>query len=151
MRDANDFAGPSGQMTRDEILRVDTPAARLLGREVVEVDQVDGTAVLRYTARPEFLNRHGTVQGGFLSAMLDSATAMALYAVLPPEQTAVTLQLDVSFVKPAKPGTFSATSRLITRDQRIAETSAELRDADGAVVATAVAKWRIIPRRRTAD
>jgi uncharacterized protein (TIGR00369 family) len=148
----DDSAGPAPTAaTRDEILRVDTPAGRLLGREVVEVDQVNGTAVMRYTARPEFLNRHGTVQGGFLSAMLDSATAMALYAVLPPDQTAVTTQLNVSFVKPAKLGILSATSKLLTRDHRVAETSAELRDAEGVIVATAIAKWRIIPRRRSAD
>lgn len=39
-----------------------------------------------------------------LSAMLDSATA--LYAVLPPELTAVTMTLNVTFLKPAKLGSF---------------------------------------------
>jgi uncharacterized protein (TIGR00369 family) len=133
-------------MTRDEILSYEPPAAKLLGREVVEVDTVTGAAVLRYTAQPEFLNRHGTVQGGFLSAMLDSATALALYAVLPAEKTAVTTQLNVSFLKPARLGTFTATSRLTTRDERTAETVGELRDIDGVVVATAVARLRVVPR-----
>lgn len=151
MRDDSTGPAPIAAATRDEILRVETPAGRLLGREVVEVDQVNGTAMMRYTARPEFLNRHGTVQGGFLSAMLDSATAMALYAVLPPDQTAVTTQLNVSFVKPAGLGILSATSKLLTRDQRVAETSAELRDAEGVIVATAIAKWRIVRRRRPED
>lgn len=133
-------------MTKDEILRYEPPAAKLLGREVVEVDTVTGGAVLRYTAQPEFLNRHGTVQGGLLSAMLDSATALALYAVLPAEKTALTTQLNVSFLKPARLGTFTATSRLATRDERTAETVGELRDVDGVVVATAVARLRIVPR-----
>jgi uncharacterized protein (TIGR00369 family) len=133
-------------MTLEEILKFDPPAARLLGREVVEVDTRQGGAVLRYTAQPEFLNRHGTVQGGLLSAMLDSATALALYAVLPPELTGVTTQLNVSFLKPARLGTFTATSRLIARDDRNAETSGELRDAEGVLVASGIAKLRIVPR-----
>jgi uncharacterized protein (TIGR00369 family) len=134
-------------MTKDEILRYEPPAAKLLGREVVEVDTVKGGAVLRYTAQPEFLNRHGTVQGGLLSAMLDSATALALYAVLPPGMTGVTTQLNVSFLKPAQLGTFTATSRLTARDERMAETIGELRDTHGVVVATAVARLRIVARK----
>jgi uncharacterized protein (TIGR00369 family) len=134
-------------MTKDEILAYLPPAAKMLGREVVEIDQVNGGAVLRFRALPEFLNRHGTVQGGLLCAMLDSSTALALYAVLPQESTALTANLNVTFVKPAKLGTFTATSRLVSRDERNGETTGELRDADGVLVATATARLRIVPRR----
>lgn len=134
-------------MTKDEILAYVPPAAQMLGREVVEIDQVQGGAVLRFRAVPQFLNRHGTVQGGLLCAMLDSATALALYAVLPQDSTALTANLNVSFLKPAKLGTFTATSRLVTRNERNAETAAELHDADGVLVATAVARLRIVPRK----
>lgn len=134
-------------MTKDEILRFEPPAAKLLGREVIEIDTVQGGATLRYTALPEFLNRHGTVQGGLLSAMLDSATALALYSVLPPELTGVTTNLNVAFLKPAKLGTFTAVSKLIARDDRSAETSGELRDADGVLVATGTATLRIVARK----
>jgi len=87
-------------MTKDEILAYVPPAGKLLGREVVEVDQVNGGAVLRFRALPEFLNRHGTVQGGILCAMLDSSTALALYAVLPAETTALTANLNQQARKP---------------------------------------------------
>jgi uncharacterized protein (TIGR00369 family) len=134
-------------MTKDEILAYVPPAGKLLGREVVEIDEVKGGAVLRFRAVPEFLNRHGTVQGGLLCAMLDSSTALALYAVLPAESTALTANLNVTFVKPAKLGTFTATSRLVTRDEHNGETTGELRDAEGILVATATARLRIVPRK----
>ena len=134
-------------MTKAELLSYEPPAAKLLGREVIEIDEVNGGATLRYTAQPEFLNRHGTVQGGLLAAMLDSATALALYAVLPPELTGVTTSLNVSYLKPAKLCTFTATTKLIKRDERDAETEGELRDADGLVVARARATLRITPRK----
>jgi uncharacterized protein (TIGR00369 family) len=133
-------------MTKEEILAYVPPAAKMLGREVVEIDQVNGGAVLRFRALPEFLNRHGTVQGGLLCAMLDSATALALYAVLPADTTALTVNLNVSFLKPAKLGTFTATSRLVSRDDRNAKTAGDLRDADGTVVASATARLRIVRR-----
>jgi uncharacterized protein (TIGR00369 family) len=135
-------------MTKDEILQFEPPAARLLGREVISLDTIAGAATLRYKAQPEFMNRHGTVQGGMLSAMLDSATAMALYAVLPAELTGVTMTLNVSFLKPAKLGSFTAVSRLISRDERDASTTGELRDEDGLLVASATATLRIVPRRQ---
>lgn len=134
-------------MTKDEILRFEPPAAKLLGREVLEIDEIAGGAVIRYSAQPEFLNRHGTVQGGMLAAMLDSATALALYAVLPPHLTGVTTSLNVSYLKPARLGMFTAKTRLLKRDERDAETIGELHDADGVLVARATATLRIVPRK----
>lgn len=135
-------------MTKDDLLRFQPPVAQMLGREVIDVDTENGCATLAFTARPEFANRHGTVQGGLIAAMLDSATALALYAVLPVEHTAVTTNLNVSFLKPGRIGPFVAVSKLVSRDHRFGETTAELRDPEGVVVATAVAKLRIIKRTR---
>ena len=56
----------------DEDPQAKSPAARLLGREVVERDSKSRTAKLRFRASPDFLNRRGTIQGGILAAMLDS-------------------------------------------------------------------------------
>jgi uncharacterized protein (TIGR00369 family) len=120
------------------------PASILLGRELISIDPKTGHVHLSYTAKPEFANRHGTVQGGLLAAMLDSATAFALMAQLPPEQTAMTTQLDTSFLRPAKLGQLNATARIIAWDERTAEVMGELTDADGQVVAKATATLRIL-------
>ena len=77
-----------------------TPAAKLLGRRLLQFDPESGEAPLEFLARPEFANRYGSVQGGMLAAMLDSATGAALMANLSPDLTAVTVQLNTSFLKP---------------------------------------------------
>jgi uncharacterized protein (TIGR00369 family) len=123
------------------------PAAHLLGREIVSVDPDSGEVTLRFMARAEFANRHGTVQGGMLAAMLDSATGNAVMARLPSHLTAVTTRLDTQFLKPAALGVISATARLVNRDERSAEVSAELTDSEGRMVATARAELRIRERR----
>jgi acyl-coenzyme A thioesterase PaaI-like protein len=46
------------------------PAAALLGREVISVDASSGEVHLRFLADRQFANRHGTVHGGMLAAML---------------------------------------------------------------------------------
>jgi uncharacterized protein (TIGR00369 family) len=90
-----------------------SPAAVLLGREIVSVDTGSGEVRLRFLAAQQFSNRHGTVQGGLLAAMLDSATGNAVIANLPSDRTAVTTRLDTTFVKPSALGPLTATGRLV--------------------------------------
>jgi uncharacterized protein (TIGR00369 family) len=113
------------------------PAAVLLGREIVSVDAETGEVQLRFLADRQFSNRHGTVQGGMLAAMLDSATGNAVIANLPSDRTAVTTRLDTTFVKPAALGPLTATARLVRLDDRSASAEAELVDSSGQVVARA--------------
>jgi uncharacterized protein (TIGR00369 family) len=121
-----------------------SPSARLLRREIVDCNIESGQVEVRYLAQQEFTNRHGTVQGGFLAAMLDSATAIAVTATLPPEDTAVTTRLDVSFIKPARPGLLHSKARVCAREGKNATAEAEIMDTSGTVLATARAELRII-------
>jgi len=124
-----------------------TPIADLLGRHLLHFDPESGKASLEFLARPEFANRHGTVQGGILAAMLDSASGATLMASLPPELTAVTVQLNTTFLKPAPIGPLFATARLLAKDDHSAEVEAEIVAPDGVVVARATARWRILRRK----
>ena len=124
-----------------------TPGSATLGREWVSFDATARAATLRFHMKPEFANRHGTVQGGMLAAMLDSATGNAIMARLPSHLTAVTTRLDTQFLKPAALGIITATARLIRQDERSAEVQAELNDSEGRLVATARAELRVRPRK----
>ncbi|WP_439409553.1 PaaI family thioesterase [Bradyrhizobium sp. DASA03076] len=70
--------------------------AELLGREWLGFDDA-GQALIRFQAQVAFTNRHGTIQGGFLAAMLDSATGVCALAKLSPDLTVVTSSLDTRF------------------------------------------------------
>ena len=128
-------------------LELVTPVARLLGREVLRIDD-DGTLHARFLARPEFVNRHGTVQGGLVSAMLDSAVSAVLLAQLPDDLTSMTVRLETEFLRPAPVGVLHAKAWLMTRDERSATTRGELSAPDGTIVAAATAHLRILPRKR---
>jgi uncharacterized protein (TIGR00369 family) len=120
------------------------PAAATLGWELVDVDPDAGTIEVSFVAREEFVNPLGNVQGGFLAAMLDDTLGPALVATLGPAQFGVTLELKVSFLKPARVGVLRGRGRVVHRGGSVAFLEGSLVAPDGATVATATATARII-------
>jgi uncharacterized protein (TIGR00369 family) len=101
--------------------------------------------------RDDFTNAMGSVQGGFLAAMLDATLGPALAATLPDGEYAPTLELKASFLRPASPGRITGTGRVVHRGGSIAFLAGELRDHAGEVLATATATARIVrPAQRPA-
>lgn len=119
------------------------PGAQLLGREWIGTDE-SGHTVIRFQAQVAFTNRHGTVQGGFLAAMLDSATGVCALARLSPDLTVVTKSLDTRFVKPAGVGVITARARVVEHTERDMVVQAELTDDKGVMVAEATARLRVL-------
>lgn len=122
------------------------PGAQLLGREWLGFDE-SGHAVIRFQAQVAFTNRHGTIQGGFLAAMLDSATGLCALAALSSEQIAVTKSLDTRFLKPAPVGAVTARARVVERTDREVVVQADLVDTNGTIVADATARLRILAKK----
>jgi uncharacterized protein (TIGR00369 family) len=132
-------------MTEDQA----PPAARLLGRKLISIESNKGEVRLTYFARPEFANRHGTVQGGMLAAMLDSATGYAVIATSPEGFSVLTRRLDTRLLKPAGLGEITAVVRVMRRDEREAWVEAELIDCAGLTVATGSAELSIRARAQS--
>ncbi|MGL3210245.1 PaaI family thioesterase [Bradyrhizobium sp. BR 1433] len=121
------------------------PGAQLLGREWLGFD--GEIATVRFEAQPSFTNRHGTIQGGFLAAMLDSATGLGALAALPATRTVVTRTLTTRFLKPARVGPITAKAKVISQTDRDMIVEADLIDASDVTVASATAELRILDKR----
>ncbi len=121
-------------------------AAVLLGFRLLDVDPEAGTIEVAFQASDQFLNPAGTIQGGFLAAMLDDALGPALVATLGQNEWAPTANLHVQFLAPARPGPIIARARVVKRGGQIAFLAGELTDEDGNLLASAVAT-AIIRRR----
>ena len=124
------------------------PAAMTLGWELSSVAPERGEIEVFFDARADFANPMGNVQGGFLAAMLDDTLGPALAATLGEGEFAATLELKVSFLRPATPGRITGTGRVVHRGGSIAFLAGELRDETGDVLATATATVRIIRPHR---
>ncbi len=119
--------------------RLPPPAcARTLGMAFANIDPERGTIEVDFEAKPEFLNPAGNVQGGFLAAMLDDTMGPALVATLDAGEFAPTVNLNVQFHRPAKPGPLKGMGRVVMRGREVCQLSGELLQNDK-IVATATA------------
>lgn len=120
------------------------PAARLLGWKVLEAEPGSGRIRVQFEATPDFTNPMGNVQGGFVAAMLDDTLGPALATTFAENEFAPTLELKVSFIRPAKPGILVGTGRVVHRGGAVAFLEGELRNTTEDLIATATATARLI-------
>ena len=113
-------------------------AAQTLGMKVTKVDADAGVVEAEFEGKPEFTNPIGHVQGGFLAAMLDDTMGPALACRLAAGEFAPTLSLNVSFLKPAKPGKLRGVGRVLKKGKDVCYLAAEL-SQNGEIVASATA------------
>jgi len=112
------------------------PFSSHLGFRVVRADE-DGS-VVEADPRPEHLNGGGIVHGGYLTALLDSATGWAVHALVPVGIAAPHVQLSVQYVRAAVAGeTLVCRGRCVNAGRRIASAEAEITQG-GRVIARAV-------------
>ncbi|WP_037606049.1 PaaI family thioesterase [Streptacidiphilus rugosus] len=82
------------------------PIAGTLGFHLVEVGE--GTAAFEGDPGEHLLNPMGSVHGGFVATLLDSALGSAIATLLPQGRAYTTMQLNVHMVRPV----FATTPRL---------------------------------------
>ena len=120
------------------------PCHQLLGRRVLRAERDSGTSQLTFEAPEQFTNGMGNVQGGFLAAMLDSVMGAALATVLAEGERPPTLEMKISFIRPAAVGTIKGTARVVHRGRSVAFVEGELQSSSGALLATGTATARIV-------
>jgi uncharacterized protein (TIGR00369 family) len=102
------------------------------------VEQRDGLAVIEWDATSDYCFHAESgpiVHGGMVATLLDTAMGGACWSVLENEQSFLTADLRVEFMRAARPGTLRAEGRVVERTRRVAFCSGELYDAEGALLA----------------
>jgi uncharacterized protein (TIGR00369 family) len=115
----------------------------LLGGVICGIDALAGTWRVDYMGTSNFLNPAGLIQGGMLCAMLDDLTASHVDSTLVAGEYVTTLNLNVSFLRPAQPGLLHGESNLVRRGREICHVSAVLTQ-DDKIVASAVATCKVM-------
>jgi len=120
------------------------PSAAALGWAVVSEDPEAGSIEVSFDPGPQFLNPHGTIQGGYVAAMLDETMGPALLVASNGAIAPVSLDLQVSFVAPVVPGRVIGRGRVVHRGRSIAFLEAELFGEDGTLLARGTSTARIV-------
>lgn len=121
------------------------PIASHINLEVVEVEP--GRVVMAATPDESHYNPIGSVHGGFVATLLDSVCGCAVQTTLPAGTAYTSLDLSVSFLRglTAETGRVVATGRVTKPGSRAAFVEADIRDADGRLLATATSTCLVFP------
>jgi uncharacterized protein (TIGR00369 family) len=142
---------PTQQPTQDEIADqvAASPFHAALGISVdaVRVGEID----LRLEARPEHTNLLGTVHGGVLATLADTAAGLAVRTSIPRGSRHVSANLDVQYLAPAAVDTLLATGRVVRLGRRLAFAEASVTDDEGLELARAQVTIAVSPPPADAD
>jgi uncharacterized protein (TIGR00369 family) len=113
------------------------PAAELLGWELVSEDPGAGTIEIAFHPDGRMLNPQGSVQGGFVAAMLDDTMGPALVSMSGGTTMPRSIDLNVSFIRPVAPGRVVGRGRVVKAGRSVVFLEGELFDEDGNLLARA--------------
>ena len=86
----------------------------------------------------------GFAHGGVSASLIDSAVGLAICTLIGRRIRITTIDLQVNFVAPAKPGSLTARGRVVHQGRRTAVGDAEVLDESGKLVAKGTATYLIL-------
>ncbi|MBS1178454.1 MAG: thioesterase superfamily protein [Proteobacteria bacterium] len=96
----------------------------------------------------EFCHTVDVVQGGFITAMLDASMAHAVLATEHFKVRVSSIDINVSFLRPARAGRFTAVGSIVKTGRTVAFLKAELFTDKGELVATATSSAHLTREHR---
>jgi len=102
------------------------PFERLLGMEIVEAE--NGHAVLTMPVLYDFVNGGGLLHGGALVGLADTAVAMAIKSILPPQTHFGTISVESTFLSPVRQGIITARAQAKILEDRVLKGEATVLD-----------------------
>jgi len=133
-----------GQITAAQLRRIHkaiktVPFARFLGLELEQV--ASGTATLAVNVRKELTQNQGVVHGGAIASLIDTATAFAIISLIAPSEKVTTVDLVISYLRPAAGGRLKAVASVVRAGRRLFVVSAEVFDKQGKLITTALSTY----------
>ena len=113
------------------------------------VAQGGGESVLEWDAPAEYAFPAPSgpiIHGGLVATLLDTAMGSACWSTLEEDETFLTADLHVEFLRSSRPGTLRAEAKVVHRTKRVVFCAGELYDEAGEHLASArctqVLRWR---------
>src|SRR3712207_1050104 len=104
-----------------------------------------GRARLELDATEQHLNGAGTVHGGVLATLVDTAMGAAVRSSTGADDVPATSQLTVTYLRPGKPGTLSVTAEVRKQGEHLTVCEADV-EQDGKPLVHAVATFAVLHR-----
>jgi uncharacterized protein (TIGR00369 family) len=117
--------------------------------EMIDVNEIDiesGKVTFYFTPAEFHYNPIGTVHGGVITVLLDSAMGCTLHTLLPEGVVYTTIELKVNFLRPVttKTGRMSCVGKVLNHGSKIGLVEAQLMDEQGKIYAHATSTCMIL-------
>jgi uncharacterized protein (TIGR00369 family) len=111
------------------------PFAEATGIRLTEVEH--GRVVFTGEPSRRYYNPQGTVHGGWIAGLLDSAMGCAVHSALRPSQSYTTIDMTTGYVRAVveDTGTLRCEGRLVHMGRRVARAEGKVFDVEGRLVA----------------
>ena len=110
------------------------PFEEYLGMRIEET--AAGRSVLSMPFRVKLAQGKGLMHGGAVTALADTAVAIAIKSILPEGSHFATVEMSLKFHAPVRNGTVRAVASVTERDERTIKGVAEVFDENGVKTAT---------------
>jgi acyl-CoA thioesterase len=118
---------------------------RLLNGEILELDSERGLCRYRFEIVPAFCHSQGRIcQGGFLTGMIDVAMANAAMARSKFACAVPTLEMKMSFLEAAGPGSVIAEGRVLRWGGSVGFLDGDIKDDKGRLIVHATSTVKIV-------
>jgi len=149
-----DIADKTGLEVMQAMLHGEIPyaaIAKTLDFTIVEASA--GRAVFQGTPLPRHLNPLGTIHGGWIATLLDSALGCAIHTMMPVGRSYTTAELGVNYVKAVTPKVqrVRAEGKVIHCGRQLATAEARVVGPDGTLYAHATTTCLVFELARKAS
>ncbi len=122
--------------------RQSVPLGDLLGFRAVEVDA--GRAVIELDARDDHGNIIGTLHGGVIATVADSAMGVAFATTLEAGERCTTVELKINFLRPFDKGKVRAVGHVVRRGRTLGYLECDVLDEAGQLLARSSSTYMIL-------
>ena len=117
-----------------------SPFTKMLGLSYPILE--DGSAKATLEIDERLINNYGIAHGGVIYSLADVAMGAALWTTLDENEICKTVEVKITYIKPAISGTLVCDAKVVDRTKKIGALKAEVTN-DGQVIAKTTGKFHI--------
>ena len=121
------------------------PLLDLLSGEIVDADS--NSCTFKFELDGRFCHSGNVVQGGFITAMLDTAMSHSLFAVDTSITNVSSLEIKTVYYEPSLAGKFQAIGKVVKCGYKMAFLEGHLYDANGLMTASTSSVGKIVRKK----
>jgi uncharacterized protein (TIGR00369 family) len=117
----------------DRMMKHKAPIGELVGFSVTEAG--DGRAVVTIQTGPQHFNPMGTLHGGVLCDIADTAMGVAFASTLALGESFTTVELKINYLRPVREARLRADGRVVQRGRTMGYAECDVTDENGKLIA----------------